>query len=485
MNGELAPPIGMAYLAGVVRNAGHQVQVIDAIGENTTNPQPYGDNFILRGIHEEEVVERINPNAQIIGISGMFSSKWPHYKSLIRKIRKAFPGALVVGGGEHFSAMPEFSLQACPELDLCVLGEGESPLLELASAYAKREPLDSVSGIVFRKDGKTVTTPQKGRIIDVDELPWPAWDLFPLENYLGNGFGLGAGNRRAMPMIATRGCPFQCTFCSSPFMWTTRWIPRSPEKVLDEIQHYQKIYRAEEVQFYDLTAIIKKEWIIQFCQGLISRNMNIAWQLPIGTRSEVVDAEVADHLYRSGCVTNAFAPESGSPSTLKRIKKKVNLDNMKKSSRICIERGLNVKINIILGFPKETHYEVWESMKFAVEMSWLGVHDISFYPFAAYPGTELFRDLQNEGKLPEFTDEWFYSLAYAELGKTRSYCDNIPPWMLRVYQFIGFSLFYGSQYVFRPQRLIRTIRNLSTGKHESRGEEALASLSNRVFGRSG
>jgi radical SAM superfamily enzyme YgiQ (UPF0313 family) len=482
---ELVPPIGLAYLGAVLRKGGHDVQIIDAVGEKTTAASPYDKNLVLRGMTFEEVVERIDPAAEVIGLSGMFSSQWPHYKALLKKIRAAFPHVLLVGGGEHFSAMPEFSLETCASLDVCVVGEGEFALLDLVNSLGKANGWEGVSGLAYRQEGRVVVLPRVGRIKNVDDIPWPAWDLIPLENYLAFGFGWGVGNKRAMPMIATRGCPFQCTFCSSPYMWTTRWLARDPDDVLDEIEHYQKIYGIDEVQFYDLTAIIKKEWIVAFCKGLLERRINIVWQLPIGTRSEVVDSEVADWLYKSGCTNMGFAPESGSPVTLKRIKKKVDLDNMKKSIRGCVKRGLNVKANIILGFPGQTHWEIWQSLWFGVAVSWLGVHDISFFPFSPYPGSELFNDLKDAGRLPDFTDEWFLSLSYVELAQFRSYCEDVSERMLRIYQLLGFSLFYGSQYVFRPWRFARTVRNLVTGQHESKGEQALSAMIKRVAFRAG
>ena len=96
-----------------------------------------------------------------------------------------------------------------------------------------------------------------------------------------------------MPVMASRGCPYQCTFCSNPAMWTTRWIPRDPDLLLDEMQFYQKNYGAENFDFYDLTAIVKKSWIIDFCNKIEEREMKFTWQLPSGTRTEAIDGEVA------------------------------------------------------------------------------------------------------------------------------------------------------------------------------------------------
>ena len=128
-----------------------------------------------------------------------------------------------------------------------------------------------------------------------------------------------------MPILGTRGCPFQCTFCSNPGMWTQRWIARDPVALADEMELYVRKYRVTNFDFQDLTAIVKRQWIVDFCRELIARDLKITWQMPSGTRAEVFDAEVADLLYRSGCRALAFAPESGSPEILKIVRKQVDL----------------------------------------------------------------------------------------------------------------------------------------------------------------
>src|SRR6201999_3016153 len=146
----------------------------------------------------------------------------------------------------------------------------------------------------------------------LDTIPPPAWELVPLENYLSNGLTNGVNLGRSMPMLASRGCPYQCTFCSSPFMWTTRWVSRDVHLLVDEIIEYQERFGITNVDFYDLTAIVKRDWIIKFCEEPLRRGVKITWQLPSGTRSEAIDAEVVGWLERSGCRNLSYAPESGS-----------------------------------------------------------------------------------------------------------------------------------------------------------------------------
>ncbi|MBL8688767.1 MAG: cobalamin-dependent protein [Rhodospirillaceae bacterium] len=477
--GSLTPPIGVAYLAASARAAGLDVVVIDAIGEAPLQSTPIDEHLVLRGLAFEEIVRRIPRDADIIAISGMFSSEWTRIRPLVHMIAEHRPDAFFIGGGEHFSAAAELCLEQCPGLDAIALGEGEETLVDLARALQHSTDLSNVSGLVIRKPDAFHRTAPRPRLRKLDEIPEPAWDLVPLENYLSNHLGYGVDRGRSMPMLASRGCPYQCTFCSNPQMWGTRWIARNPVKVADEIERYVRTYSVSNVDFYDLTAIVKRQWIIDFCRELIRRELNITWQLPSGTRSEAIDREVAQLMYASGCRNMNYAPESGSEKTLTDIKKKVKLPRLTESLRDAVSEKVNVKINIILGLPDDRHVDVWMTLRFLVAMSWHGANDVSVGAFAPYPGSELYDRLVASGRITH-SDEYFSKLAYVDISETVSYCPQISSRWLRFYVWLGFATFYGSNYLFRPWRLVRTLRNILTNKHESRGEMALSQLLGRL-----
>ena len=131
--------------------------------------------------------------------------------------------------------------------------------------------------------------------------------------------------------MGSRGCPYQCTFCSNPTMWTTRYIVRGIDDLIAEIKSYIERYDITALQFYDLTAITKKRWTIEFCERLMAEGIRIKWSLPSGTRSEALDAETLALLKKTGCNYLVYAPESGSPETLKAIKKRIELDRLTES----------------------------------------------------------------------------------------------------------------------------------------------------------
>ena len=152
-------------------------------------------------------------------------------------------------------------------------------------------------------------TAKRPRIADLDSIPWPRWDLTPIANYLDRQLGFGVRRGRSMPLLATRGCPYQSTFCSNPQMWTRRWLARDPHDVVREIEHYVRHYDIQNVDFYDLTAIVKREWLVAFATLLIEKNVKITWQLPSGTALEALDDEVYELAYRSGCRNMTYARE--------------------------------------------------------------------------------------------------------------------------------------------------------------------------------
>jgi anaerobic magnesium-protoporphyrin IX monomethyl ester cyclase len=484
-SGPLTPPIGPAYLAASLRQAGHVARIVDGLGENPFQVTPLFDNKVLAiGLRSEEIVERIQPDTTLIGVSCMFSQDWPEIRRLIQLTRARFPNIPIVAGGEHITATPAFTLDSTPEVDVCVMGEGEETIVELADAVERGESFEPIKGLYIRAQTGNHSTGPRTRIRNLDDIPLPAWDLVPLHKYLDNGLGYGVDLGRSMPIIATRGCPYQCTFCSNPEMWTTRWYAREPGQVLDEIQLYQEKYAATNFDFYDLTAIVKRKWIIDFTNLILERKMKFTWQLPSGTRSEAIDEEVCRLLYASGCRNMSYAPESGSMAVLKRIKKVVKLDRLEASVLSAVRNGLNVKLNIIMGFPKEKPEELGETVRFLARMGFAGVHDMSISLFSPYPGSELYHDLRKAGRIPELSDEYFLSLcAYKDFSQSSAHTDGLTPRVLNFYRILGIVTFYGIQYAVRPWRIVRLFTNLLQHRQESRLDKSLQDLARRMRSR--
>jgi len=475
------PPLAIAYLSGFLKGNGYELQTIDALGEGLDVLTPIeGTVGIAQGLPIDEIVSRISDDAKIIGYSAMFSCSWTYDKKILQRIRDRFPRAIIVAGGEHISACADYVLTDCSAINICVRGEGEETFLDIIEKVYQEKELSQVDGIAYIDNGEIITNPSRSRIRNIDQIPEPHWDNLPIEKYLSGGYSHGVNIGRSMPLLATRGCPYRCTFCSSPSMWTTRWEARSPQLVFDEMVKNIEKYKVDNFDLYDLTAIVKKRWIVEFCDIIIDSGKKFTWQLPSGTRSEAIDEEVVGKLWVSGCRNMNYAPESGSAEVLARIKKKVSIPKLIDSMRFATKRGLSVKINMIFAFPQDTPYELWQNFKFAIKCAWLGIEDSTFIPFVPYPGSELYSDLVSQNKIEPPSDNYFNSLIpFSDLQFAKSYNKYFKDWQLVWIRYLYFAAFYGVMFLRWPNRPIRITKNLLSGKQESRGEEILKNILSR------
>jgi anaerobic magnesium-protoporphyrin IX monomethyl ester cyclase len=459
-------PIGPAYLASTLLAAGYDVDLIDGVGEDILNVRtsPCG-RFLLQGLSTERTLERIDPATKILGVSIMFSQSWVQHRELIRDIRRKFPHLIIVVGGEHPTALSEFALRDCPEIDYLITGEGEIAFLDLVHRLHAGKPVGDLPGLCrIDAEGRFHSNGPALRIADFQNLPRPAWHLCPVENYFSGMWSMGIGFGRNMIILATRGCPYQCTFCSNPTMWTPRYLMRPPADVVDEIEWLVKSWGCNSIDFADLTAIVKKEWVVEFCQELIRRKLDVAWQLPSGTRSEALDDETVGLLYEAGCKFLVYAPESGSQATLKAIKKQINLDNVLRSMRSAVKAGHTVKACLIIGFPHEGRSDIFKTLGMAIRLAGTGIGDCNISPFSPYPGSELFEGLRAEGRIPDLNDEYFLSLlGQFDFTSTANYCKNVPGWEVALWRFLGMLAFYGLSYVLHPRRIVNAVRGIVSG----------------------
>ena len=470
LNNEATPAIGFAYIAAYIMRRHYSVTIVDAIGEalNHVYPLDRHPGFFAQGLPVEDIIARIPADTEVIGFSGMFSGEWPVVRELIQATAATFPSAFLVAGGEHATALPEYVLRDCPVLDAVVKGEGEHTFFELLESIRDGLDIGSVSGVCYiGQDGVFHDNGALPRIRAIDDIPWPYWPEGHLERFWAAGKSHGVLTARDMPMIASRGCPYQCTFCSNPQMWTTRYELRRPSEVINEIKAYIQKYNITSVQFYDLTAIIKRDWIITFCRSLIEQGITIKWSLPAGTRSEVLDEETLTLVKESGCHYLVYAPESGSQATLKLIKKKITLERITKSMLIAKRIGLVLRANLIIGFPFEPRKDIYKTLLYGLYLSWKGVDEVAVFLFSAYPGSELFATLRGRNEI-QIDDSYFFDLTslngkYNTL-RPHTYNRYCGPVELGLYRFTFLVLNYVVGYMRHPSRIARTIRNLVTGE---------------------
>lgn len=476
------PPLGLAYLASYARQHGHEPVVVDAVGSavETLRPWPPRENRLIQGLDFEEIVARVPPDAEVIGVSCMFTHAWPMVRELMLRLKDAFPAARLIAGGEHVTSMYDTVLRQTLA-ECCVLGEGEVTLVELLDAFRSGGDLRDVAGLALRdSDGSTFKTAKRARVPDPDVLPWPAWDLVDPLPYMDNAVFQAPTAGRTMLMLASRGCPFRCTFCSSPGMWTQVWKPREPAKVADEMEEYIRRYGADDFQFQDLTPIVRKDWIVTFCRELIDRGLNVTWSLPIGTRSEAIHGEVPSLLAASGCHHITYAPESGSERILKLIEKKVHLDHLEESVRESLDAGLRVCLFMIIGFPQEDMDDIHRTFAFMRRMARMGVHEVALNTFVPLPGTELFETTNAIAPIA-VDDEYCYWMGGAtSLFSVRSWNPAIAARRLLFLKYWGLIQFFGISYLHHPSRLWRLLVNAIRGKQETKLDRAIREIAGKV-----
>ena len=481
---EGAPPLGLAYVAGTLRHAGRQPFILDALGEAVDRysifPSSKGD-LLLQGYGVDEIVERIPSDLDLLGIGNLFLHQLRFLQQLLPRIRARFPNLVIVLGGENATGMWEEILRMFPEVTGCVLGEGEEAFLRLLETFENGEGLDQAPSFAYRVDGSPRKNPRIGRIRNLDDIPWPAWDLFPIERYLEAGIRIGVNRGRSLPLLTSRGCPFTCAFCSSPEMWGTTYVSRSPDKLLDEVEFFKRKYRIANFDFYDLTAALTKRWIRDFHAAVAARALRFTWQSTPGMRSENLDRETLPLLYETGCRNIGYALESVSPHIITRMRKKVVPTRLFSSVREALRLPLRLEVFFIIGYLSETVWDHLAYLRAVVRLAWMGVHAISVMQFNPYPGSEDFFRLRGEGKIRFDDDDYVYSSLFRTAGQYGKSDASFSGAYLLVFQFVCLILFWGVQFLIRPWRLVRLGWNLLRSREETILEQFLVVKTRQWF----
>lgn len=476
------PPLGLAYLSAALKGEAHDVECLDAYAEDMDCFTPVDNaDLLANGLTIERILDRVSHQTKVIGISCMFSNEWIHTSRLVRAIKQKFPDIFLVLGGEHATADYEYILQNYPEVNCCILGEGEEKIKNLMNHLRSgKKDAAKIEGVTYfaQTENKIITNDFPYRIKNVNDIRPPDWESVPIRKFLNKGYGFSIQGKRTIPMLLSRGCPYRCTFCSNEKMWTTKWVSRDIGQVIDEIKKNIQLYQIEHIDFYDLTAVVNRTWTVAFCRRLIEENLKVTWALPSGTRSEALDAEVLTLLHQSGCTKITYAPETGSIVLGKKIKKNVNLKNMLSSMRHAVKIGLVVKANIIFGFPEERYRDILMNFAFLTKMAFIGVHDVPCFGFSPYPGSDLFRRLLADGKIKR--DENYYrflaSLVYTSPLDRRSWSEKLPHFILPLLSLGGMAFFYGLQYLFRPWRFFIMVNRVYTNKPKTMLEVAFNNI---------
>jgi radical SAM superfamily enzyme YgiQ (UPF0313 family) len=381
------PPLNLAYLASAVSSASFEYDVIDALAtEYSFYLKKY--KLHIQGLDFCEIVQKIKPCTNIVGISAMFTNEWLVVRELILSIKKKYPDMLIVVGGEHVTAMAKHILLYEQYIDICFLGESEDSIVKFLSNFECGN-IYKTPGIVYKNSsGEIKINPRASRLTDINNL-FPNWDKIPVQFYIENRYSFSRIDVKSMPILATRGCPYKCTFCSNANMWGYRYVMRDVSVIVREMKSYIKKYGVSHFDFLDLATSVHRKWFIELLKRLITELPGITWEMSVGTRSEILDREVLMLLKESGTLQLAYAPETGSRRLAKFIKKQINFERMYHSVKEAIDLGIDVKANTIIGFPQETIWDLLQTIWMALKLGWLGAKGVSLFVFTPYPGSEI------------------------------------------------------------------------------------------------
>jgi radical SAM superfamily enzyme YgiQ (UPF0313 family) len=265
-------------------------------------------------------------------------------------------------------------------------------------------------------------------------------------------------------------------------MWTTKWFARDAKNVVDEMENWHKVHGATNFPFQDLTAILKRQWVIDFCNELLARDLKITWQFPSGTRCEVVDDEVANLLARTGGRSMAFAPESGSERTRKLIKKQMKTESLMNAVRSSVRNGLNISTFMVIGFPHDTKEDLKETLRLVRKLAIAGIDDSAVGFFFPIPNTELYYQLLKAGRI-DLSDGFLLTPVFANEEKLlpeNNYCDHLSARQLTLWKYRLLLNFYGTSFLVRPWRVFRVLFNAIRGKETSKLETYLVDVRRKM-----
>lgn len=374
-------PLGLAYIAAVLRKAGYPVEVIDMDVKN------YAPNEYKRILQEKKF--------DVLCLGGMITA-WNFFKFTSDYVKEIKPDVKIVIGGGVITSTPRSFLSVSPA-DVGVIGEGEDRILDILAAFESGRSLSDIPSIVYRENGEIKQTAPGPLIEDLDRIPFPAWDLFEVEKsyacFPSHDSLLTA--KRQMAIATSRGCPYQCTFCYSE----KKMRFRSVENVIAEMEELKRRYGITHFSLVDDLFVAQKKRVVHFCEELIRRKMNVSWSA--SGRCNLADYELYKLMKKAGCYELGLGIESGSATVLDSIKKKQTPEQVVNAVKIVQQAGIIPGGTFILGLPAETPETVRETVEVYKTINSHRTLMNQFFFATPYPGTELYNEVRKKGRIPD------------------------------------------------------------------------------------
>lgn len=374
--------VGFGLVARALLNAGYKVEVFDIFAHQYSN---------------DEVLQKIKKLDYDVAGIGAYSTQYSYVKWLISQLKECNENKIVIGGVLP-SLTPETVLKNT-DADICIIGEGE---ITFPEALRNIDNPKEVKGIWFKEGDTIIKNPPREYIRDLDTLGFPAWELFPMEIYIENLTLYNLPDTRAFNVIAGRGCPWSCNFCSKTFAGEVRL--RSINNVIAEIKELMKTYEIGGIEFNDDTLVINKKRIYELCDKI--EGLNIKWQCQ--GRVNTVDYGLLKRMKKAGCVAVGYGIESGSQTILDNMNKKATVEQAEKVVKNTLRVGLKPVLQMMYGYPGETRETLQETIDFFKRIDYFPENN-NLSVTTPLPGTVLYKQALERGLIKD-EDEYLEKL---------------------------------------------------------------------------
>lgn len=438
-HGGLSAPLNLAYLAAYLREkrSDSEVKILDA--------EAYGLTY-------EETVNHVKEfNPALLGITTTTPS-FDVIIELIHRIHKKFPSLPIILGGPHATGSPK-ECALTEGISTIVLGEGELTFLEIYDAVKGKGVFHEIPGLCFREGNEIHFTEKRSLINDLDTLPFPARDLLPMHLYYSPPTkSLSEGS--VANIVASRGCPFHCTYCLSDFMWNGKYRYRSPENVVQEIEELVQTYGISEFNFNDDLFTANKKRLLRFCELIIKKKLNIRWVCM--SRADYIHPDILKFMKKAGCGKIAMGLESGSQKVLNAMNKQIDLPKSLEAVNEIKKAGIKVGVSFVMGHIGETEETIKETIKLAKRCN---ADTVAFFQASPYPGTEFYRVVKEAGYLRpdvKWSDFAIVSNQISTVNLPGLPAKAIHKWVKKAYR----SFYLSPQYMLSRFKTIRSIHDL-------------------------
>jgi radical SAM superfamily enzyme YgiQ (UPF0313 family) len=400
---NITPNLGLGYIATSLKSNGFEVEIWDGV---------------KKGMTKQKLFERLQKKDYEVAGFQVYTRSVKDTQEGLEFVKKVNPDVITVIGGAHPSGDPEGCMRYM-NTDYAFRGEAEIGLVKLLKKLKGEEniPFEEIPNLIWKNNGKVVVNPLQP-IQDLDSLGMPSWDMINPHDYPYAPIGAFSKKYPLTSISTTRGCPYSCTFCANNTIMGRKVRGRSAESVLEEMELLHDKYGVREFQIIDDNFTWKKDLVIGVCDGIIKRGWDIALSFPNGVRLATLDEKILKMLERAGCYSLGLGIESGSPKTLKDMKKAQTLEEIVEKVNL-IHRATKIRTTgfFIIGYPTETREDILQTIRLSKE---LPINRAQFTICLPVPGSEMTKQLIESGKLKnyDFTNVAFQNIVYVPESMT-------------------------------------------------------------------